>query len=297
MTTIADIVAEAQRLLASGSRIETNSLDSALDDSSTAVSFSSATGGIHTGSVLCIGIELLLVQSVDSSAKTAVVARGALGSTAAAHDAGATVEVNPKFSTFDVFRAVCHEVDDLASPLSGLFVMRTADFTFASNRETYDFNPTGPYLSTYQVLWRPRGGSRPAWRRLKHFRVERALDGLAEFPHSYGLMLSEFPEPGCSMRLYYRAGFATPTALTDTAASLGLPETAVDIPALGAAARLVASREVKRSFTEAQGEARRAEEVPAGAQVASARALLNLRAQRLAAEVSRLQVQWPLQGW
>lgn len=109
-------------------------------------------------------------------------------------------------------------------------------------------------------------------------------------------MLSEVPGSNCQMRLFFKAGFVVPTAATQTLVSLGLPDSVADIIALGAAARLVLPREVKRNFTEAQGEPRRAEEVAVGAQVASARALMNLRAQRLSEEVSRLSSQYPLMG-
>ena len=52
--------------------------------------------------------------------------------------------------------------------------------------------------------------------------------------------------------------------------------------------RLVAPREIKRNFTEAQGEPRRAAEVPPGAVASSMRTVAALRQQRITTEASRL---------
>ena len=63
---------------------------------------------------------------------------------------------------------------------------------------------------------------------------------------------------------------------------------------VGAQIRLMAGREVKRNFTESQGDTRRAEEVPAGAVGNSITNLLRLRRDRIQAEAARLARQYPL---
>jgi hypothetical protein len=62
---------------------------------------------------------------------------------------------------------------------------------------------------------------------------------------------------------------------------------------LGAQIRLMAGREVKRNFTESQGDTRRGDKVPAGAVGNSINNLLRLRRDRITAEAARLNRQYP----
>jgi hypothetical protein len=71
-------------------------------------------------------------------------------------------------------------------------------------------------------------------------------------------------------------------------ATTGLQSTAHDIPVLGAAYRLMMFRELKRSFTEAQGEPRRAAEVPVGSSLTALRGIQAFRQSRIDAERERL---------
>jgi hypothetical protein len=114
-----------------------------------------------------------------------------------------------------------------------------------------------------------------------------------DFASGGALVIYEGGYPGQAIRVRYRAPFGSLTALDDDVlADTGLPATAHDLPPLGAAVRLVAGREVKRNFTEAQGEPRRAEEVPPTATLQSSRELLRIRQQRIVAEQSRLLHQY-----
>ena len=55
----------------------------------------------------------------------------------------------------------------------------------------------------------------------------------------------------------------------------------------------MAGREIKRDFTESQGDTRRAGEVPAGAVAASSRNLQILRQQRITSEAAKLEAIYP----
>jgi hypothetical protein len=57
---------------------------------------------------------------------------------------------------------------------------------------------------------------------------------------------------------------------------------------------MMASREIRRNFTEAQGDTRRAEEVPPGAVRDSISNILRLRRDRILAEKAKLTRQYPL---
>ena len=84
-----------------------------------------------------------------------------------------------------------------------------------------------------------------------------------------------------------------PTAAT-ALSTTGLQASAYDLPPLGAAIRLMSGREIKRNFTETQGDSRRATEVPAGAVQQSSTGLKLLRAQRIVAECARLNSLYPI---
>jgi len=62
---------------------------------------------------------------------------------------------------------------------------------------------------------------------------------------------------------------------------------------LGAQIRLMSPREIKRNFTESQGDTRRADEVPAGSVAGSVSNLLRLRRDRIQAEAARLARAYP----
>ena len=56
----------------------------------------------------------------------------------------------------------------------------------------------------------------------------------------------------------------------------------------------MSGREIKRNFTESQGDTRRASEVPPGAILQSSRQLQVLRVQRIAAKAARLDAMYPM---
>jgi hypothetical protein len=96
------------------------------------------------------------------------------------------------------------------------------------------------------------------------------------------------------LRIVYKAPF---TALTAESQNLvtyaGLPATCEDIVNLGVQIRMMAPRELKRNFTESQGDTRRPDEVASGAVTNSITNLLRMRRDRITAEAHRLQRLYP----
>jgi hypothetical protein len=87
----------------------------------------------------------------------------------------------------------------------------------------------------------------------------------------------------------YSAPFVLPTAFDDDVVTdLGLTETMLDIPVLGAAAMLASGFESRRANLGAQGDTRRANEVQAGANLGMAREWIRMRDERIADEYGRL---------
>jgi hypothetical protein len=122
------------------------------------------------------------------------------------------------------------------------------------------------------------------------WKVERKAD-TAVFPSGLSLKLDEGGFPGRPIRVQYKAPFTTPLVnpTDDVLAVTGLHTQAHDIPVLGAMVRLMSSREFKRTFSESQGEPRRAQEVPVGSSLTGLKGVMVLRADRIEAERTRLE--------
>lgn len=291
MPTLArDLIQETRAHLLSGARPEFNYLNGAIaDTTTTTVTLALAMGGIQRGAVLSVDLELMYVFSV--SAQVATVARGWLGSTATAHATAALVEVNPRHSDFGILRAINAELVSFSSPSNGLFRVRTVDLTYQAARSGYDLTSATDLIG---VLTVEAKGSHPGDRhRLRSWRLIRDAD-TADFASGLALYLYDGGAPGRTIEVAYKAPFVALTALADDVQAVSfLPAAANDIPPLGAAARLVATREVRRGFMDAAPEPRVASDVPPGTNRNAATTLLALRNQRLKEESARLHSAYP----
>lgn len=298
MATLADLVAETKRHLQSLQREPMNKLAAAVTAGATSLSFRYDTGAITAGSHLQVGLELMYVWSVDPAATTAVVERGQLGSVAAAHAADAIVTVNPKFPDFAIAKAINDDISDLSSPANGLYTLRQADLTFSTGTSGYDLAGTVNLLEIHEVRYRlGADASYRQWPVLSNYELARGVSA-TDFPSGLALFLHEGAGSGQPIRVVYKSGFSRLVNLADDVAAVaGLPIEMQDIPPMGAAVRMVAPREIKRNFTEAQGEPRRATEVPPGAVGASMREVARLRQNRITDEASRLAQIAPDRGF
>lgn len=294
MTSALDIVIATERHLVHHARESRNRLavELAVDATSLDLTFDEPLPS--TGQLLGIDFELFHVWS--GGAQTGITVEGAQeGSTSAAHDAGVHVVFDPKFPRHTILKAINDTLADLSSPMRGLFRVEPIDITFQAGVYAYDLDDTGDVWDIYDVAWRPID-STEEWRTLKPFeyRLDRDLN-TDDFPSGNAVVLPPGIISGRTVRVLYRGAFGAITATTSNVASTsGLPESALDILSLGAAVRLLAPLEPSRNYTDSQGDTRRAEEVPPGAQDRSVRALLALRDDRIKAEAARLRAKYPL---
>jgi hypothetical protein len=272
---------------------EQATLGAALNASETVVSFalpSATVPGVVAGATIEVGTELMYVFSVTSGAAT--VRRGYKGSEASSHAIGSLVTVNPKFPAYQILDALNHELRDLSSPQHGLFQIKTVELTFNAAQDGYDLTGvTDDILSVYQVTYSDPGSeaSEPS---ITEFSLRRDRN-TSSFPSGYGLILHSDAWPGETVRVLYKTGFSTLTDSTTALSTTGLHAEGYDLPVLGAALRLMSSRPIRREFLDEQGSSRMAEEVPAGAVSASMRDLRGLRLERINAEATRLNGQYP----
>ena len=292
MTTAADLIDETKRLLLSGQREQHNKLAANTAPGATTLTFTYDLGGIQAGAYVQVDLEVFYVWAVNASAKTATVEPAQIGSVAASHDTGDMVTVNPKFPDHAILRALNEDLYSLSSPTNGLYAIKSADLTFAEGRAGYDLAGVTNLVDILEIRAQRDSASRD-WPLVSGYEFSRDVN-TAQFPSGYALFLTQPGMSGTSLRIRYKATFGALTLLgDDVEAVTGLPHTAHDLPPLGAALRLVYPREIKRSFTEAQPDPRRATEVPVGGAIGSTRALAAQRQTRINEEYARLWQQFP----
>jgi hypothetical protein len=291
--TAADLVAETRRHLDGSGRDVLNQLAGALSVSAEAVPLSREVGPVAAGDRLGVGLEVMYVWSFDPPTRRAVVRRGVDGSAAGTHALADLVRVNPRFTDWAIFGALNHEVSALHS--EGLFAVRTVARTVDAERSGYDLTADLLGDQVLAVHYQDAYGSADHhWVEVGGWRVALNVP-TAEFPSGRALILPTFGgQDGQPLRITYKAPLAPLTSLADdVAAKTGLAATALDIPPLGAAVRLMAGRPVQRADPLVQPQTRRAEEVSTSDVLNSPGALRALRATRVTDEKTRLAGLWP----
>ena len=289
MATVGTVIDRTVRQLMSGTVEERNKVVSAITASSTSIAMQYDLGGIRPGGVIQIDSELIYVWEISSGSKTVTVERGWNGTTAVAHAAGAIVTVDPKFPRAQILEAINAELDDLSSPVNGLFQIKTLELNYNGTWSMINLPTTDTIIDLVSVSLRYIATDYPKIRRC---RLIRDLPN-DDFNSGYGIRFDEQVRAG-RMVIVYKAPFTNVTSETQNIQNItGLPSSCEDILMMGAQIRLVSPREVKRNFTESQGDTRRAEEVPFGSVTGSVNQIIRMRRDRIIAESAKLKRQYP----
>lgn len=289
MSTGTTVINRTLRQLLSGTVEQRNKLSAGISASATTVVMSYDLDGIRKGQVFEIDSELFYVWEATAGTKTLTVERGFNGTTAATHSAGAIVTVNPRFPRAQILEAINDELQDLSSPMHGLFKVESYDFDYTSSNQIVNMDSVRNIIDLIGVHIRITDDQYDWIRKVKLMRDLPTDD----FPSGFGLKFQERNTNG-RMRVVYKAPFTPLTVETQNlVAWAGLPESCLDIVNMGVQIRLVSPREMKRSFTESQGDTRRPDEVPPGSVSNSVNNLIRMRRDRIIAEAARLARQYP----
>ena len=290
MSQVSDIIDKVNRQLLSGTVEERNKLSAQLSTTATSLTVLYDLDGIRKGTVVQLGQEQMYVWEVTTSTKTLTVERGFNGTTAETHAANAIVTLNPRFPRNQILEAINAELADLSSPVNGLFQIKTVELQYNGSDRMIDLTGAGNIQSLYSIHFRYKSDDYPRVHKAKLLRNMPAQD----FPSGLALSLDGGPGMAGKLVVRYKADFDLVTnEADDLVLAAGVPETAEDLVVLGAQIRMMSAREVKRNFTESQGDTRRANEVPPGAVNASITNLQRLRRDRMTAEAMRLVRQYP----
>jgi len=292
MTTGQDWITTTRSSLMNGYTENRNKLSSPYTAGSGTLTFSYVPDGVRQGARLSIDRNTFYVWSVNG--QVATVSGGEDGSTDVNAATGSLVRVAPRFTDDEIWKALGADLGDLSSPSNALFGIGTIDLTYNPIVNGYDLGPVSDnFLSVYEVKYLTPGPQMDNPRiHTNGWRLNRNAI-TTQFASGMSIQLFEPAYPGYNIRIVYRSMFSMPTTTYANVGSTGLLSSAFDLPPLGAAIRLMSGREIKRNFTEAQGDTRRASEVPPGAIMQSSRNLQILRGQRISAEAARLDALYP----
>lgn len=284
-----DVVEDAIRQFLSGARENMNRLSSNVGANATTLEFDFDINDIAEASYIEIDTEVYRVWGVDRTTNSVTVQPAMIGSTSSTHTAGALAYINPRVFRHAAMRALNDELAALSSPANGLYAVGT--YEFQSEATVYDYPlPSFTIIDGLRVEIKAID-SIEHWHKLLLWDVRPASD-TTDFTSGYSLFIPD-PMPNRTVQFVYSYEFSPLSALTDDIENVsGLPATAQDILPLGIILRLGSIREIKRNFTESQGDTRLATEVPPQAVQNSFSAVRALRQQRIDEEAARLIRQW-----
>ena len=289
MTTAATVIDRTLRQLLSGTVEARNKLATTINSSATSVTTTYALESLRAGQVFEIDSEMFYIWEADSASKTLTVQRGYNGTTAASHTSGTMITASPRFPRAQVLEAINDELMDLSSPMNGLFQVKTLDYTYNGTDRMINLTGVTSMIDLLGVSVRYLNDDYPVARKVKLVRDLPTDD----FASGFAIKFDQNVYPG-RLRIVYKAAYSGVTSeSTDINSTCGVQESITDIVTIGTQIRLMAPREVKRNFTESQGDTRRAEEVGAGAVTASISNLKQLRKDRITAEAARLARAYP----
>lgn len=289
MTTAANVIDRTLRQLLSGTVEPRNKLSSTINSSATSVVTTYALEGLRQGQTFEIDSELFYIWEADNGAKTLTVERGYSGTTAASHTGGALIKTAPRFPRAQLLEAINDELADLSSPVNGLFSVKTVDIDYNGSDTMIDFTGVTNVIDLLSVSVRYLTDDYPVARKVRLVRDVPTDD----FPSGLALRFDQGVFPG-RLRIVYKAPYtAASSESTNLVTTSGVQESVIDLLVLGCQIRMMAPREIKRNFTESQGDTRRAEEVGAGAVAGSITNLMRMRRDRIIAESARLKRSYP----
>lgn len=289
MTTTATVIDRTLRQLLSGTVEARNKLASTINSSATSVTTTYALESLRAGQVFEIDSEMFYIWEADTASKTLTVQRGYAGTTAEAHTSGAIITASPRFPRAQVLEAINDELMDLSSPMHGLFQVKTLDYTYNGTDRMVNLTGVTSMIDLIGVSVRYLNDDYPVARKVKLVRDLPTDD----FASGFAIKFDQNVYPG-RLRIVYKAAYSgTTSESTDINTTCGVQESITDIVTIGTQIRLMSPREIKRNFTESQGDTRRAEEVGPGAVTASISNMKQLRKDRITAEAARLARAYP----
>lgn len=243
---------------------------------------------IVAGTVVTFGLNTAYVRQVNPTNKELVIEPGWAGSPVVACETRTLVRTRPLVYTHRIFNAINAVLSELTSPLVGIFGVDELDIDFTPTQTVYDMAGADGVSRILSVRFGDVTDPLDMWPEVpwdgwKHQQSSPSTS----FPSGNSLTLSYSIPTGSTVKVLYARDLVPADSLEMDCEITLLPQSAYDIPGLGAAARLATSGEWRRSMLSGQPDTRRSDEVPTGALATGARMLQARYSQRVEQEAAR----------
>ena len=290
MSTVADLVADVRRRVYGSMTENVNLAQVSASAGQTSIQLELGVDGIQKGMLLSSGLNVWFVKGVYSTDNTVFVIPGYDNSPKTAVTAGDMVYVRPRMTDWYAFNAINDQLRRLSSPDAGLYKIGTWVAKVDATYQTYTVPVAAAnMINILRVRWRSPGTT-DVWTDIP----DRYYRWVYSNEQNIVRLLLNVPS-GTEIEFTYKAPFAQATSLADDpVADLGLSDSMLDIPALGAAVDLLRTTESRRNQVSTQGDSRRPEEISMTANSSIAGVLEKDYRRRIQDEMSRLVTRVPI---
>jgi len=294
MPTIGDAVIRTKRILNSNTRTELDAVHTLLAADDTTIRLKYQTDGIRAGSYISISNGTTPPETMYVHARNgeyATIQRGIDGSAGFAWPVASVIEVEPRFTGYQILEAVRDAIRVLPN---NLYAVATTTASFGTTEQTQTVTFSNGFNQILSATRTARAGED----RLLAFNVKvqeiPATSTDAGTSAAYKLIRQEGIEKAVTVNLTYAHPFVSAILNLDTdlVGTVGMAAEMQDIPALGAAASLLLGEESLRLDLHSQGDSRSDAAVAAGDR---ARYSMILQAQydrRVSQEAQRLMARY-----
>jgi hypothetical protein len=290
MPTMADAIADVRRMTYGSMSEKINLVATSASAVVDEVSLELDVTGIQEGMILSSGLNVWYVKGASVNDRKVFVVPGIDNSPVGGVSVGDMVYVRPRMTDWYAFNLLNDEIRALSAPSNGLYQLKSWTADVDPTYQSYDVpDAASNLLSLHRVRYRLPGTPdvyvdlpSVAWRWHTGTDTNRVQ------------LLRNIPV-GTKVQFVYKAPFTAASSVTsDLVTDCGLADTMTDIPPLGVAMMLLQTTESRRVQVQTQGDARRAEEVPATANSNAASQLRRLYRERVQDEYARLTARLPI---
>lgn len=290
MPTMSDTIADVRRMVYGSMSEKLNLIGVTAPSVTTEVTMDMDVSGIQEGMILSSGLNVWYVKGVSVSDKKVFVIPNIDNSPSNAVTVGDKVFVRPRMTDWYAFNVLNDEIRAMSAPTNGLFKVGSWTVESDATYQTYEVPVSAAAMEDLIRVRYKAPGSPNLW-------VDLPTSAWRWRPTDSAnrVQLTRNVPSGVDVTFVYKAPFTVATALTDDlVTTCGLADSMTDIPALGAAAVLLGTTESRRNQVQTQGDARRAEEVPASANNSAERNMRRAYEQRVNDEYARLRGKYPI---
>lgn len=290
MTTIADLVADARRMTYGSMTEQINLVSANAAAGADTIQMELDITGITPGMVITSGLNVWYVKGSNPGSKEVYVIPGYDNSPQNAVTLGDRVTIKPRVTDWYLFNALNDEIRKLSSPTSGLYRVGTWTVDVSPTYQTYEV-PSEALDMTNILRVRYRWPGTPdVWSDLR----TSSYRWIVSETGNKIQVLVNVPS-GTEIEFTYKAPFVEAADLSDDPiADCGLAQSMLDIPPLGVASTLLKTTDARRNQISAQGDSRRAGEVPSGVNLSSAAMMDRDYKMRVQDEYARLVQRFPI---